>query len=121
MFILNDLTCGGLDFTFSNTIPHITSLAITIIMIAVPVLLVIFGMIDMGKAITAQKEDEIKKGQQTLIKRIVAAAIVFFVIIMVKLLLSIVAPGTGADAERNNSIVGCFDCFVNGPKKCEDK
>ena len=36
-----------------------------------------FGMLDLGKAVMAQKEDEIKKSQQTLLKRIIAAAVVF--------------------------------------------
>ncbi len=79
-------TCGGLDLEFSGMLPNTISMIITIIQIVVPILLVLFGLLDLAKAVMAQKEDEIKKGQQTLLKRVIAAAIVFFVIVIVKLL-----------------------------------
>ena len=101
-------TCGDLsDVSFGGMLPYVVSLIITIIKIAIPVLLIIFGMIDMGKAVMAQKEDEIKKGQQTLIKRVIAAIIVFFVITIVQMLLRFLA-------RDENSITACFNCFVNG-------
>lgn len=99
--------CGSLDLEFSGTIPYVISTIVTIIKIVVPVLLIIFGMIDFLKSVTASKEDEIKKGQQTFIKRLIAAIIVFFVIQIVQL---VVKFASGND----ESIVKCFDCFVNG-------
>ncbi|MGE5455831.1 MAG: hypothetical protein ACM3O4_01820 [Ignavibacteriales bacterium] len=68
---------------------------ITAIQIGVPVLLVIWGMLDLGKAVIAQKEDEIKKGQQVFMKRLLAAAIVFFVIVIVKFIVQLVGGDTG--------------------------
>ena len=65
-------------------------------------------MIDLFKGITAQKEEEIKKGQQTLIKRLLAAAIVFFVIVIVKLVIGFVA------GDDKDSITKCASCFING-------
>lgn len=103
-------TCGGLDLEFSGMLPNTISMIITIIQIVVPILLVLFGLLDLAKAVMAQKEDEIKKGQQTLLKRVIAAAIVFFVIVIVKLLLSFLAKGNG----NKESIVNCFNCFVRG-------
>ena len=106
-------SCGNLDFSFSGTFPYLVSTIITIIKIVVPVLLIIFGMIDLLKAVTAAKEDEIKKGQQTLIKRAIAAIIVFFVIQIVQLIISFAASG-------DENITHCFDCFVNG-KQCVEQ
>ena len=112
-FVLDDLyRCGSLKFEFSGTIPYIVSTAILIIKIVIPVLLIIFGMLDLGKAVVASKEDEIKKGQQTFIKRVITAIIVFFVIQIVQLVVSFVS-------NRNQDIVRCFNCFVNG--KISDK
>lgn len=34
------------------------------VMIGIPILLIIFGMIDLGKAVIASKEDEIKKSNE---------------------------------------------------------
>ena len=103
-------TCGNLDFSFSGMIPYVVSTIILVLKIAVPVLLVIFGSIDFLKAVTASKEDEIKKGQQTFIKRLIDAVLVFFIIQIVQLILNFAANDDG--------ISGCFNCFVNG-KSCE--
>ena len=62
---------------------------------------------DLGKAVIAQKEDEIKKGQSTFIKRLIAAAFVFFVVVIVKLLVSLLADNSGA------GISGCIDEVLN--------
>ena len=91
-----------IDTKIANTVHTI----IVVIKIAVPVLLVIFGMLDLFKGLTAQKEDEIKKGQQLFIKRLISAAIIFFVISVVQLLVSFVAGDEG--------IMNCASCFING-------
>ena len=44
--------------------------AVLLLKIVIPILLIIFGMLDLGKAVVASKEDEIKKGQQMFVKRI---------------------------------------------------
>ena len=87
-------------------IPNTIHIIILVIQIVVPVILVIFGMLDLLKAVMGRKEDEIKKGQQTLIKRLIAAALVFFVIVIVKLVISLVAD--------NGGIMECANCFLNG-------
>ena len=60
------------------------------IQIGVPIILIIVGMFDMGKAITQQKEDEIKKAQSLLVKKAVAAALVFLMFSLVNLVVTIV-------------------------------
>ena len=98
-----------------SKIPHTVATIINIIKIAVPILLVVFGSMDLIKGITAGKEDEIKKGQQILIKRIIAGALVFFVFAVVQFLISLVA---GSADERTN-IMTCANCFIN--KNCTYK
>lgn len=95
----------AIDVKIANAVHTI----ILVIQIAVPVLLVVFGMLDLFKGITAQKEDEIKKGQQMFIKRLISAAIIFFVIAVVKLLIGFVADDEG--------IMTCASCFLNGADK----
>lgn len=87
-------------------IPNTVHTIIVVIKIAVPVILVIMGMLDLFKGITAGKEDEMKKGQQIFIKRLISAAIIFFVISIVQLLISFVAGDEG--------IMTCANCFING-------
>ena len=102
-----EYTCGDTNLNFSGTFPYIVSTIILIIKIAVPVLLIIFGMLDLGKAVVASKEDEIKKGQQMFIKRAIAAIIVFFVIQIVQIIVRFVSG-------NNTSVINCFNCFING-------
>lgn len=109
------LTCPGLDnVEIDESIPDLISLIIKIIWVAVPILLVVFGSIDLVKGLVAQKEDEIKKGQQTFIKRLIAGVIVFFVIAVVKLIISAVA--------RDDNIMTCACYFIEGSTsaKCQD-
>jgi len=111
-----EYTCGGTGLVFSGTVPYIISTVILIIKIVVPILLIIFGMLDLGKAVVASKEDEIKKGQQTFIKRAVAAVIVFFVIQIVQIIIRFVA---GSDS---STVMNCFNCFINASDNnaCEE-
>ena len=88
-------------------IPNTVHTIIVVIKIVVPILLVIFGMLDLFKGITAQKEDEIKKGQQIFIKRLIAAAIIFFVVSIVQLLVSFLST-------EEPGIMQCASCFLNG-------
>ena len=99
-------TCGSGELKFDGLIPTVTSTIVLIIQIGVPVLLIIFGMFDLGKAVIAQKEDEIKKGQSTFFKRLIAAILVFFVVTIVKLVVGFAADRTDA--------VTCIDCFIKG-------
>lgn len=88
-------------------IPNTVHTIIVVIKIAIPVLLVIFGMLDLAKGIVAQKEDEIKKSQQIFVKRLITAAIIFFVVSIVQLLVSFVSG-------EEPGIMNCASCFING-------
>lgn len=66
--------------------------------ILVPIILILLGMLDFGKAVIASKEDQMKKAQETFVKRIIAAVAIFFIPVLVDLLMEladIVWAGTG--------------------------
>ena len=106
------VSCGeNLVDKIPTIIPKIVSIGYTLIQVAVPVVLVILGSLDLFKGITAQKEEEIKKGRQIFVKRLISAALVFFVFVIVKVVVSIVADGTG------NRIMECAECFIEN--KCD--
>jgi surface polysaccharide O-acyltransferase-like enzyme len=71
---------------------------IGVIQFAIPVLLIILGMLDLGKAVTAGEDKEIKAAQQLLGKRAISGIAVFFVIVIVKLVLSILPPASGSSS-----------------------
>ena len=102
-------TCGKGNFTFEGLFPQVISTIVTVIKIGVPILLIILGMIDLGKAVMAQKEDEIKKGQGLFVKRLIGAILVFLVVFIVQIVVRFIA-----DKKENDSVTSCISCFVNG-------
>ncbi len=89
MFILaSDAVCG--DFVIPAGIVGVVRAIYTLIKIAIPLILIIMGMLDLGKAVISQKGDEIKKQQGIFVKRFISAALVFFVFAIVKLVVGIV-------------------------------
>ncbi len=98
------VSCGSLG-NIPSALPKVTSIIYNIIRIGVPILLVIFGMIDLVKGIMASKEDEMKKGQQIFIKRLVAGVLIFFVFTIVKFVISLAS-------DDSPSLISCTECLI---------
>ena len=64
-----------------------------ILQVIIPIALILMGTIDLGKAVIASDEKEIKEAQGRLIKRFIYAAIVFLMVTLVTLLMNVVATG----------------------------
>ena len=60
-----------------------------ILQFGVPVVLLLMGMLDFAKGVMASKEDEIKKGQRTFVRRLMAALSFFFVTTLVVIVMNI--------------------------------
>ena len=102
-------TCGGIENMMPVAVANLVSMVINVIKVLVPVILIVMGLVDFTKAITKQKEDEIKKSQMVFVKRLIAGLLVFFIVAIVQFAFSIVNKATGED-----SYMGCVSCFVNG-------
>ncbi len=86
---------------------------LTIFKIAIPILLIIFGSLDFGKAVVAQNDDEIKKAGKQLAIRAAAAVIIFILPTIVTMVIrwAMDISDTQMDYET------CLDC-VNHPSQC---
>ena len=51
---------------------------INIFKIVIPIIIVLLAMVDLGKAVMAGEEKEIKTAQKMLIKRLVYGVVIFF-------------------------------------------
>lgn len=80
---------------------NILHAVVNLIKWGIPIVLIIYGIIDLGKAVMAGKEDEMKKATGTLIKRFIYAVAVFLVVILVQLVMGIVSD-SGADTGEEN-------------------
>ena len=102
MMILDNV-CGLIPSEIANTIGTVYN----ILLIAVPVMVVLFGVIDFVKAVASGKADDISKNTSTFIKRLITGIIVFFVLALVKLVVNLVqTDNTNGVADCLNSIFG---------------
>ena len=89
-----------------NPVWEIVGFIVKAIWFGIPLLLIIYGMIDLGKAVIASKEDEIKKATKAFGKRFLYAVLVFAVVWIVTVVLNLVSGlglTNGAGATVNTS------------------
>ena len=70
-----------------------------IFQLGIPILLILLGTIDLGKAVISSDDKEVKAAQNRLIKRFIYAAAVFFVVTFVTVVMNIVSKGGEGDTE----------------------
>ena len=87
--------CAGGDVIVPAQIVGVVTLIYNVIRVGIPLILIIYGMLDLGKAVISQKEDDIKKNQKIFVSRLIAAALVFFVFTVVQLVIGLVADDSG--------------------------
>ena len=75
----------------------IVKLIMKVICIIVPIALIVLGTLDLFKAVTAGKDEEIKKKQKALITRLIAGVLVFLVPTIVTVLFNLL----GYDSWKN--------------------
>lgn len=90
IMFLEDVAC--LDEGLLN-IMRLVRLIIRVIQIAVPIGLILFGTIDMAKAVIAGDEKKMKEAQKPFVKRIISAIIVFLIPFIVNLVINFVVSG----------------------------
>ena len=97
---------------------NVVGLVIKTLWIGIPILLIILGTLDLGKAVISSKEDEVKKAKKSFINRLIYAILVFAVVWIVKVVLGIIASiGVAGDTagngepEKNVSTKGWVDCW----------
>ena len=88
---------------------------VPIIKIGIPIILIILGMFDLGKAVIASKEDEIKAAQKLLIKRIIYAVAIFFVVTIITLVFNLVDDINKND-EGIENVTTWHDCWTKTDK-----
>ena len=77
--------------------------------IVIPILLIIWGMIDLGKAVIAAKDDEIKKATKSLAMRAISAIVIFFIPTLVSMIMGLI--GSFSDVKEDWQV--CRSCVTN--------
>ena len=74
------MDCGGLE----PIVQFIKNGVFPVIQIGIPILLILMGTIDLGKAVISNDDKEIKGATGKLVKRAIMAIAVFFVVTLVR-------------------------------------
>lgn len=106
LFLIGVEVCGGL-LPLVKVIYNV----IWIAMIVIPIVLIVYGTIDLGKAVIASDEKEIKAAQNRLIKRFIYAALVFFVPMLVGVVMNVISSGA---EEGTGGWSDCWKAAKNG-------
>lgn len=94
----NVVLIGAMD-ACNGLLPLIKVLVavIKLVMVVIPIALILYGTIDLGKAVIASDEKEVKAAQSRLIKRFIYAALIFFVPMLVGVVMNLVSAGGEGD------------------------
>ena len=86
--------------------------------VAIPIIIVVYGIIDLGKAVTASKDDEIKKALKQLIYRLLAGVLIFFVPSLVMFVFELITDFN--DITAASDFDTCKTCILKpGSKECK--
>ena len=105
MNLLQTLDCGGLE----PIVQFIKNGVFPVIQIGIPILLILMGTIDLGKAVIANDDKEIKGATGKLVKRAIMAVAVFFVVTLVRVVFGWLAK---TDLGEQSSWWDCWDSVV---------
>lgn len=103
--------CGNIEIP--DPVAGLIRTAIFIIQVVVPILLILWGMLDFAKGIIGQDEDKIKAGQKKFIQRLIAAIIVFLIVTIVQLVIGVVGNLQG-EGNQASSAWSCAKQIISG-------
>ena len=106
------VTVGNAEDGFCANTANIWQIVgyVMLVFIAIPILLIIYGALDLGKAVIASKDDEIKKATKGLTMRAIAAVVIFLIPTIVSFIFGMVS-GFSQNASADYEI--CRACITS--------
>lgn len=100
---------GGFCSQTAN-IWQVLGYVVMIFKIVIPLLLIIFGMVDLGKAVISSDDKAISKSVSQLVRRFIAAVVVFFIPTIVSALFNALSI-MSSDEQADYNV--CVQCVTN--------
>ena len=104
---LNYVSCGSAT-GIPAPVPKITTIGYTILTVGTPLVLIVFSIVTLVKAILSASADEISKARGKLIKKIIISILVFVTAALVQFAINRFAT----NSKDKNSISKCLKCFL---------
>ena len=103
---------GAVNFCRNSAnVWQIVGYAFFIFKIIIPILLIVWGMLDLGRAVVAAKDDEVKKATKALAMRAISAVAIFFVPTIVGIVLGLVSSFNNEDVKDDWNV--CRTCITS--------
>lgn len=109
------LLMDGLKGFCSNThqILAIVGWVLTVFKIAIPIIIIILGLIDLGKAAVSSKPEEIKKSATSLLYRLIGGIAIFFIPMLVMTVFGWISGWSSTTAALGEGEWDkCYTCIV---------
>ena len=90
--------------------------AIYILKILIPIILIVLGMIDFGKAVISSDEKALKNTTKKLIKKIIAGICIFFIPLLIQFVFSMISL---VSDEMKKDYTKCIDCLTDPYNTCD--
>ena len=78
------------------------------LLIGIPLVLIVLGTLDLGKAVISSDDKAVKEAQSKLIKRCIYAILVFFIVTLINLLFTMVGNIAGDSAPGLTQWSNCW-------------
>jgi len=101
--------CSG-----GSTIWYTVGMFMLIFKIVIPIILIILGMIDLGKAVISSDEKAVSKSAKSLLNRVIAAVAIFFIPTIVGLVFNLVGTFSSSGAKQEFEICAACVSDPNG-------
>lgn len=115
--MVNGLITAAAFCSETKDIWQVVGMFLLVFKIVIPLLLIIFGMIDLGKAVISSDEKAVNKAATSLLKRVIAGVCIFFVPTLVSVIFNMVGS---FNKELNDDFKVCAGCISspNNNSKC---
>ena len=78
---------------------------IYVIRIVIPIIIILLGTLDLGKAVVAGEDKKVKEAQKSFIKRLIYGVAIFFIFVIVEVIFGLL----GVETKEGDSKI-CWDC-----------
>ena len=93
---------------------RIIGYVVAIIRWVAPLIIIVLGMVDFGKAVISDDEKSLSKATAALIRRIIAGVAIFFIPTLIQALLNFIEVTGGL--EKSDTFNACTECVLNVSK-----
>ena len=80
-----------------------------ILQIGIPIILIVLGTLDLGKAVISSDDKAVKEAQSKLIKRCIYAILVFFIVTLISVVFTMIGNVAGDAAPGLSEWSTCWD------------